>query len=388
MGVRDRRPRLGALDDERLLVRVSARAGLAIGASSLAYWFTTSIAAASGGGTYFFAAFPVILGVALLGGTAAGLGTVAALTAAFAWTFFLSASGRAEHLQAIRIAGFAISSGLVAAVAGALRGAYRRTARLHRDAEATAMELRRLQDARDDLLRALTHDVRTPLSIIVNQAEVLRRAPEASGAEVARRAETIRTSAGRIAAMVGDLVETFQLEAGQIALRRRRVDLAAFGGELMVRLEGTLPVERVRWAIAPEAPAVEADPDRLERILVNLVSNALKYSPPDAPVIVATEPAGDGDVAITVADRGPGIPAGEAAQVFQRFYRGARARAADGLGLGLGLYITRLLVEAHGGRVTLDSSVAGTTFRVVLAAPQPPPAAAAPERMASTPTPH
>ena len=365
---RDRRPRLGPLDDERLLVRLSARAALAIAASALAYWATTTLAASTGG-TYFFAAFPVILGVALAAGTAAGVGTVALLTAAFAWTFVHGATvGPAQRIQLIRIVGFAVASGLVAAVAGALRGAYRRTAQMHRDAEATAAELRRLQVLRDDLVRALTHDVRTPLSIIVNHAEVLRRSPEAGAAEVARRTEAIGTSAGRIVSMVGGLVETFQLEAGQIALRRERVDVAALGRELTLRLEGTLPVERLSWSVSPDAPAVDADPERLERILVNLLSNALKYSPADAPVVVATEPEGE-VVAITVTDRGPGIPADEAPQVFRRFFRGARGRAADGQGLGLGLHIARLLTEAHGGRLTVETSGAGTTFRVVLPAP-------------------
>jgi signal transduction histidine kinase len=376
VGDRDRRPRLGALDDDRALVRVSARAALVLAASALAYWVTTSLAVATGG-TFFFAAFPIILGAALAGGTAAGLGTVALLGAAFTWTFFHPATSRAaQDIQLIRVVGFSFASGLVAAVAGALRGAYRRTARMHRDAEATAAELRRLQELRDDLVRALTHDVRTPLSTIVNHAELLRRGPEASAPDVARRAEAIRTSAERIASMVSRLLETFQLESGQISLHRERVDLAALGRELTLRLEGSLPVERVRWSVSPAAPAVEADPERLERILVNLLSNALKYSPADAPVTVATEPAGDG-VAITVSDGGPGIPSGEAAQVFRRFYRGAQARTADAQGLGLGLHIARLLVEAHGGRISLESSGAGTTFRVVLPAPAQPAAARA-----------
>lgn len=93
------------------------------------------------------------------------------------------------------------------------------------------------------------------------------------------------------------------------------------------------------------------------------------------------------DVAIQVIDRGPGIPADEAANVFRRFYRGARGRATDGLGLGLGLYVTRLLVEAH-GEISLVPSDAGTTFRVVLAAPrQSLPASASPEPVAPAPAP-
>jgi signal transduction histidine kinase len=355
-------------DDERLHVRVAARGACAVVGAAAAFWITRWIAGPTGG-AYFFAAFPFVMGVALAAGAAASLASVALFAALVSRESFfpLHALEIAQRHDLVRLVGFTVSATLVAIVSGALRAAYRRNARLRREAEEAAKELRRLQEARDDFIRALSHDVRTPLSTIATHAELLRRGAAAGDPEVVRRAVAIGTSASRIAAMVGDLVETFQLESGQIVLRRRAVDLAAFLGELTRRLEGTIPVERLQVAVSPRAPEVDADPDRLERILVNLVTNALKYSPAGTPVVVAAEPEG-ADVAIAVADRGPGIPPDEARQLFDRFFRGRGARAAEGLGLGL--YITRLLVEAHGGRVSVDTSSRGTTFRVVLPAPR------------------
>jgi signal transduction histidine kinase len=125
-------------------------------------------------------------------------------------------------------------------------------------------------------------------------------------------------------------------------------DLAAHAGARQVSLsvEGT--------------PArVNADPDRLRQVLVNLLDNAIRYSPPGEAVTITVKPAKDtpNTVAVSVQDRGPGIPPQEQARVFERFYRAdkSRARAGDS-GAGLGLAIAQTLVEAHGGRITLDSS--------------------------------
>jgi signal transduction histidine kinase len=144
------------------------------------------------------------------------------------------------------------------------------------------------------------------------------------------------------------------------------VPLAPFAAELRDRLRGTLAVERLRLEVPEALPPVSADPTRLERILINLVSNALKYAPGDTEVVLAGAPV-EGQVRISVADHGPGIPPAEADRVFERFYRSASATRKEGLGLGL--YITRLMVEAHGGRIELESAPGrGATFHVLLPA--------------------
>jgi signal transduction histidine kinase len=135
----------------------------------------------------------------------------------------------------------------------------------------------------------------------------------------------------------------------------------------------------VTLSIPEGVPAVQADPQSLERIVVNLLSNALKYAPPPAPVVVSAV-AQDRDVVLSVADGGPGISPEDLPHLFEKYFRASGTREKEGLGLGL--YSTRLLVEAHGGRIWVDSAVGrGTTFHVALsAAPaaRPAPARAAP----------
>jgi signal transduction histidine kinase len=236
--------------------------------------------------------------------------------------------------------------------------------------------LHELEDARDDLVRMISHDLRTPLNAVYTQAHLIRRAP-GDPARVEERARSIARSCERMSSMIQDLVEATLLEAGQLRLDRVPVNLAALLPELLERLSGGVEVERVRVVVAPGLPHVHADPHRLERIVTNLLSNALKYSPPAADVLLDVAPA-DGGVALTVSDRGVGIAPEDLRHVFERFFRARGARRPEGLGLGL--YITRLLVEAHGGHVEATSQLGqGSTFRVVLPGaaalqPSPPPA--------------
>jgi len=223
--------------------------------------------------------------------------------------------------------------------------------------------LHELQERQADLLRAISHDLRTPLTVILTQAQLLQRRPD-DPPTVVRRAESVRTSAQRMAAMIDDLVDLVRLEAGLVKLAPRAVALAPFAAELRDRLRGTLAVERLRLEVPESLPAASADPPRLERILVNLITNALKYSPPESETVVSGALV-DGQVQLTVADQGPGIPADELDRVFERFYRSPSALRKEGLGLGL--YITRLLVEAHGGQIRVESEVGrGSAFHVLL----------------------
>jgi signal transduction histidine kinase len=233
-----------------------------------------------------------------------------------------------------------------------------------------------LEEARDDLVRMISHDLRTPLQAVSTQAHLLQRSP-VDPARVRDRAASIARSCARMTAMIQDLVETTLLEAGQLPLATVPLDLAAALPELIERHRGALDVDRIRLSVAPGVAPVQADPPRLERVVVNLLSNALKYSPPATPVDVELA-AAPGGCRISVSDRGVGISPEDQAHVFDRFYRARGQRRPEGLGLGL--YITRLLVEAHGGRIDVESSLGlGSTFRVFLpgartgAAPTPPP---------------
>jgi signal transduction histidine kinase len=125
--------------------------------------------------------------------------------------------------------------------------------------------------------------------------------------------------------------------------------------------------ERVRVNVSStlsgdEPVIVSADPERIERVLMNLITNALKYSPPKKPVVVGVEQAHN-EAVVSVVDQGDGIPPEELPRLFHRFTRGRAGPKADVSGLGLGLYIARLMVEAHGGRIRAESEVGkGSTF--------------------------
>ncbi|HEY3445157.1 MAG TPA: ATP-binding protein [Myxococcales bacterium] len=232
---------------------------------------------------------------------------------------------------------------------------------------ADVTDLRRLQQHQESLIRMVSHDLRTPLSTVTMQAEMLLR--RTTDPECLRRAKTIKTGAHRMEVMIKDLVDSARQETGHLTLDLRPTDLPEFLENLRARLSGVLAMERVQVHSAGRLPLVLADADRLERILVNLVSNALKYSEPDAPVVVECRPERRG-VEVAVIDRGVGIDAGELPHIFERYYRATRTKGTEGLGLGLS--ITRMLVAAHGGRIKVESTPGlGSTFTVWLPEAEP-----------------
>jgi signal transduction histidine kinase len=170
-------------------------------------------------------------------------------------------------------------------------------------------------------------------------------------------------------AMVEDLVDAARFESGGLRLVLEMVDLREYLGELLGRMGASLEVERVLVSLpGSDRITVRVDPRRLERVLLNLLSNALKYAP-EGTVRLEVERLG-GWVVISVIDDGPGIDASDVGNLFTRYYRGRRAPSPDGVGLGL--YGARLLVEAHGGRISVESTPgAGATFRVELPAAAP-----------------
>jgi signal transduction histidine kinase len=228
--------------------------------------------------------------------------------------------------------------------------------------------LHHLEEARDDVVRMISHDLRTPLNAVNAQAHLLRKQP-GDPARVAERARSIARSCERMSAMIQDLVEATLLEAGQLRISRAAVDLGGLLPEILERLRGAVEVDRVRFRAAPDLPPAWADPERIERVVVNLLTNALKYSPPQSEVKLELF-AADGGVGLSVSDRGIGIAPEDLPYVSDRFFRAKGARRPEGLGLGL--YITRLLVQAHGGRMEVESVLGqGSTFRVVVPAPPP-----------------
>ncbi len=220
-----------------------------------------------------------------------------------------------------------------------------------------------LQEQREDMLRAVSHDLRNPLAAVLGQAQLLLRRLERAGCDGQQRtgAETIITSAQRMNTIIQDLVESARLEAGQLKLEPKPLRLQDYMPDLKQRLAPTVDIQRIELEIPADLPAVYADPARLDRILTNLLTNALKYSPPGTPVTVSAVQR-EREIVTSVTDRGAGIPPEQIPRLFQRYYRTDSGRER-GEGLGLGLYITRKLVEAHNGRIWVESEVGkGSTF--------------------------
>jgi len=229
-----------------------------------------------------------------------------------------------------------------------------------------ADELREREEERFIFLHTITHDLRTPLAAVRGHAELLEDeiGNPAYADDQREGVEAIVRSIDRMTDLIKDISETAQIAAGRLELVCRPVPLAPFVHELLERYRTIWKVQRIHLDIPEDLPPVPADAARLERILVNLISNALKYSPADSPVTVHAERVG-AEVIISVVDHGAGIPPEEQQRLFEPFFRARGTRAKEGTGLGL--YIVAQLVKAHGGRIWVESVPGiGSAFYVAL----------------------
>jgi len=223
--------------------------------------------------------------------------------------------------------------------------------------------LHELQQQQEDILRAVSHDLRLPLTTILLQAQRTQRLLARAGQQADGLAAIV-TATRRMSAMIQDLVESARLGAGQLHLDRQPLPLGAFLEEVLDRVADALDTRRVTLVVEPSLPSVCADAHRLERVFVNLVSNALKYSEPETEVTVSVRRDAE-SVSVSVQDRGSGMAPEDVTRLFERFYRARSSRKAEGLGLGL--YITRMLVEAHGGTIRAESTLGeGSRFTFTL----------------------
>jgi PAS domain S-box-containing protein len=232
------------------------------------------------------------------------------------------------------------------------------------DRKRAEAERERLLAERADQLHAISHDLRSPLTVILGHAQLLQRSADPTSYE-AKAANSILASARQMDSMIGDLVDSARLESGQLRLDPLPLDLGEFVSDVVGRLGFAAGGRRIQVAEPEDLPLVLADAHCLERNFANLLSNALKYSPPDAAVVVRLARQGAW-VTTSVADEGRGIAAHDLPRLFERYFRTTQARTHTE-GLGLGLYITKKLVEAHGGRIWIESEVdKGSTFSFTL----------------------
>jgi two-component system phosphate regulon sensor histidine kinase PhoR len=216
-------------------------------------------------------------------------------------------------------------------------------------------ELRRVNKIRRDFVANVSHELKTPLTSISGYAEtILTDHPDP--ATTRRFLETILGNARRMQRLVDDLLDLSRIEAGRWQPELEAVDVEAAAQDVWAGLAERAAGRKVELTVEAEAGAetVAADADALRQVLLNLIDNALRYSPPGGRITCRSS-AHDGGTVVSVSDSGPGIPGEHLPRIFERFYRADHSRSRDEGGTGLGLAIVRHLVEAHGGRVWAES---------------------------------
>jgi signal transduction histidine kinase len=226
--------------------------------------------------------------------------------------------------------------------------------------------LRRRSDAEPtgaEVVATVSHELRSPLTSVKGYTSLLLNRWDRLGDEQKRMMlEQVQHDADRVTRMITELLDISRLETGRLVLRRQLVHLPGLAVAVVDKLAVTHSDLDCEVSFPGDFPTVYADPDKVEQVLTNLVENAAKYASPIGMRVVGTVE--DGHVAVAVTDRGEGIPAADLPRVFRKFFRRDLGRPT---GTGLGLWISRGLVEAHGGRLTATSEEGlGSTFRFTL----------------------
>ena len=231
---------------------------------------------------------------------------------------------------------------------------------------ATMAEKNRLESMQSSFISIVSHELQTPVAIIKAYAGTLARedAPW-SRDTVTRIAHTIEEECDRLYRLITDLLDISRIQAGRIAMSIGPVDLADLVETLAERSRARSPAHDFRTDFPPDFPIIQGDREKLRQALDNLLDNAIKYSPAGGPITLAgrVEPR---HVVVSVQDEGVGIPREEHQRVFDRFHRVDTRLSRSTQGVGLGLYITKTIVDAHGGQIWVESSDSGhgSTFSI------------------------
>jgi two-component system, OmpR family, sensor histidine kinase ResE len=228
-----------------------------------------------------------------------------------------------------------------------------------------------LEKLRKDFVANVSHEIRTPLSMLQGYSEALLDDIAASPEERRELVQVIHDESLRMGRLVKDLLDLARMEAGHLPMHRAETDVHELASRVyrkftVLAKERNIPIEMKLHAMDPILP--EADEDRLEQVLTNLLDNALRHSSEGQPIHIRTERTDNEWLWIHIEDHGQGIPSEDVPYVFERFYKAdkARKRGPSG-GTGLGLAIVKNIIEAHQGHIRVDSILGkGTTFSIAL----------------------
>jgi signal transduction histidine kinase len=230
-------------------------------------------------------------------------------------------------------------------------------------------EKTRLEEMQSTFVSIVSHELQTPVAIIKSYAATLAREDASWPPETIQRvSRNIEEECDRLTRLISDLLDLSRIQAGRVAMRVGSVDLPQLVSEVIDQLAPRAPKHSLRATFAPTFPIVRGDADQLRRALFNLVQNAIKYSPNGDEVLVVGEVRAPAGVIVRVIDRGIGIPPGEEERIFDRFHRADTRLSRATAGVGLGLYITRSVIQGHGGQIWVESEGEGrgSTFTIVL----------------------
>ena len=214
---------------------------------------------------------------------------------------------------------------------------------------------RQAEELKSTFISVISHELKTPVSLIKGYAGTLRREDAQWDEETVRESlAIIEEESDRLDRLITNLLNASRIQAGGLRLERADVDLSRLAEKVVARLRVQTDAHDFQIAFPPDFPTVQGDYERLEEVLNNLVGNAIKYSPDGGAIWVGGWATPD-RVTVYVADQGIGIPAREQADLFQRFYRVDSSLRRRTQGAGLGLYLSRAIVEAHGGRIWVES---------------------------------
>ncbi len=231
-------------------------------------------------------------------------------------------------------------------------------------------ELKRLESLRKEFVANASHELRTPLASIKAFAETLGSGAVEEPSQRLEFAREIESNAERMSRLVDELLDLSALESGRMPPNFEPLSLMRVAAEAAASLKPLASKKRTVLRVEPfhNIPNVRADRGQMRQVFINLIDNAVKFSPEKATVLVSAA-AQNGTVTVSVQDNGPGIPAQDLPRLFERFYRVDKARARELGGAGLGLAIVKHIVEGHGGCVSVDSEPGqGSSFRFSLPA--------------------